>query len=541
MTTWLPELEKIIEAYCAAPENSATPPHEGFRLWLTASPSPNFPIAILQRAVKVTTETPTGLRANVLRLCSLINEEQRSRCAAQFQYRRLLFALAWFHSILLDRRKFHNLGFNVPYDFSDSDFKICVGAVFTLLDQQSDIEPLEAARYIIAEAVYGGRIVNIHDQRLVYAYTEQFFCDETVNPQVTFNLAPQLGQESPYFIPADSNLPDATNFGRVFPRDDPPDAFGLDSNAEITPLVKDSSNFLSALTLLQPKINSNAAGTSITRVVQLCHQMREKVPNAFNIAAIRKDFEYRSDPEPLKVILYQEVGRYNSLIAAMRETLTKLELSAQGRVVITPDLESVMAAILDAKVPTAWSKYYPSLKRLNSWIQDLDDRVSLFREWIAVGLPKCFWLPGFSYPSGFLTALLLVAARKNSVPIDMLSWNFPIVNTAVDAIRQHAKEGSYCHGMFLEGARWDYEKNCLADSVPMVLVCAAPVIHMRPSDGKKSKTVEGLYACPLYLYPLRGGSTGRPSFVIFCELDVGERDAKYWTCRGTAMVLSTTS
>jgi len=279
----------------------------------------------------------------------------------------------------------------------------------------------------------------------------------------------------------------------------------------------------------------------MTEVIRLCRQMREQVPKTFSIAAIRRDLEYRREPEHLKIILYQEVGRYNSLIATMRRTLAKLELSAQGCIVITPDLEHVMAAILDVKVPTVWSKYYASLKPLNSWMRDLDDRITLFRQWIDMGLPNCFWLPGFIYPKSFLTALLLVAARKSSLPIDMLSWNFPIVNTAADAIRQHAKEGSYCHGMFLEGARWDYDKRCLAESVPMVLVCAAPVIHMRPTGCKKSKTAEGLYTCPMYTYPLRGGATERLSFVISCELDVGERDAKYWTCRGTAMVLSTMS
>ena len=38
------------------------------------------------------------------------------------KYQKLLFALAFFHSILLERRKFRTLGLNVPYDFNDTDF-----------------------------------------------------------------------------------------------------------------------------------------------------------------------------------------------------------------------------------------------------------------------------------------------------------------------------------------------------------------------------------------------------------------------------------
>jgi hypothetical protein len=42
-------------------------------------------------------------------------------CAAKYQ--KLLFALAYFHSVLLERRKFRTLGLNIPYDFNDTDFR----------------------------------------------------------------------------------------------------------------------------------------------------------------------------------------------------------------------------------------------------------------------------------------------------------------------------------------------------------------------------------------------------------------------------------
>ena len=35
-----------------------------------------------------------------------------------------LFALTYFHSVLLERRKFRTLGLNIPYDFNDTDFGV---------------------------------------------------------------------------------------------------------------------------------------------------------------------------------------------------------------------------------------------------------------------------------------------------------------------------------------------------------------------------------------------------------------------------------
>ena len=45
LVKWLRELEKILE--------KITKPHPDFRLWLTTDPTPDFPIGILQRSLKV--------------------------------------------------------------------------------------------------------------------------------------------------------------------------------------------------------------------------------------------------------------------------------------------------------------------------------------------------------------------------------------------------------------------------------------------------------------------------------------------------------
>jgi hypothetical protein len=46
LVKWLRELEKVLERI--------SKPHPDFRLWLTTDPTPEFPIGILQRSLKVT-------------------------------------------------------------------------------------------------------------------------------------------------------------------------------------------------------------------------------------------------------------------------------------------------------------------------------------------------------------------------------------------------------------------------------------------------------------------------------------------------------
>lgn len=67
---------------------------------------------------------PQGVKANMKRLYQLVTEAQFSRCSRPVFYRKLLFSLCFFHSILLERKKFLQLGWNVVYGFNDSDFEV---------------------------------------------------------------------------------------------------------------------------------------------------------------------------------------------------------------------------------------------------------------------------------------------------------------------------------------------------------------------------------------------------------------------------------
>mmetsp|Transcript_14531 Transcript_14531/g.44899 ORF Transcript_14531/g.44899 Transcript_14531/m.44899 type:complete len:1962 (-) Transcript_14531:344-6229(-) len=536
MLSWMPELEKCVSEYCTVTEGASDAPHNDFRLWLSASPSPHFPIFILQCGIKMTTEPPRGLRANMMKLYNLVSEEQYSRCQQRFKYRRLHFALCWFHAILLERRKFKNMGFNVPYEFNESDYSICHDLIIVFLDEYPDQTPFDAMRYLIAEANYGGRVTDALDRKLVNVYINQFFCEDALDPQTTFNLTPHV-PDSPYIIPSDADLPGAKDAVKNFPQSDAAVAFGQHANADIASQIEDSNTLLGTIVSLQPKSINVGSESLEQKVLVNCRLMQEQAPSIFNVAALQTTMGQRADPEPMKTVLYQEADRYNTLLSTLHRTLRALELGVQGLVVFTPALEEIMGALLNFKVPRAWSKCYPSLKPPGPWMRDLVQRIDSLQKWIDEGLPRCFWLPGFTYPTGFLTALLQTSARKNGVAIDTLSWDFPIVLTPPASITQHAKDGSYCSGLFLEGARWDFDSSCLTEPIPMELCCYMPVIHFRPVEMKK-KSTKGIYSCPLYMYPCRTGSRERPSFVITCDLKAGLQSAAYWTCRGTAMLLS---
>jgi len=62
------------------------------------------------------------------RMYQRIRDAQFNRCHKPDKYKKLLFCLCYFHSVLIERRKFLMLGWNIPYDFNDSDFEVTQNA-----------------------------------------------------------------------------------------------------------------------------------------------------------------------------------------------------------------------------------------------------------------------------------------------------------------------------------------------------------------------------------------------------------------------------
>eukprot|EP00752_Nemacystus_decipiens_P009956 g8879.t1 len=526
MLSWMPDLEKIVEDLCIEE------PHEDFRLWLSSGPHPKFPISILRRGLKMTTEPPAGLRANVSTLYNIVSPEQFNRCGQTFRYRKLLFSLAWFHAILLERRKFKSLGFNVPYEFNESDFSICHDLVIVFLDEYPEKPPFEAMRYLIAEANYGGRVTDEWDRRLVNVYMNQYFCPAAID-EPNFLLS----ELKEYYVPPDGDLQSYKEFIKRFPKTDHPAAFGQHVNADITSLIEDTNALLGTMVSLAPKAVSAGGETNEEKISKQADLLSEQVPKAFNIKEVKSILAGRSDPDPMKTVLLQEAERYNALLLGVARQLADLKKAVKGLVVVTPELEEISQALLQGKVPASWSKCYPSLKPLGAWMRDLIQRAEHIRGWAMVAMPKVFWLPCMTYPSGFLTALLQTSARKNGIAIDTLSWEFSVLGQDTSALSSYPKEGAYCEGLFLDGARWNRQEGCLEEPPPMELFYQMPVIHFKPVESKK-KASKGVYVCPTYMYPLRTGSRERPSFVIAAELRAGKHPSEFWTKRGVAMLLS---
>ena len=97
-------------------------------------PCDYFPVAILQNGVKLTTEPPKGLKSNMYKSYSEMPTDYFEGGDKPSQWKKLLFSLAFFHGVVQERRKFGPLGWNIRYEFNDSDFETSYTLLRNFLD-----------------------------------------------------------------------------------------------------------------------------------------------------------------------------------------------------------------------------------------------------------------------------------------------------------------------------------------------------------------------------------------------------------------------
>jgi dynein heavy chain len=273
MTSWLPKLEKVVQTL------EKSNPNPDFRLWLSSVPNDKFPIGILQRSVKMTAEPPKGLRSNLLRLYIATTEESFYKCQAQEKYQKLHFALAYFHSVLLERRKFGTLGLNIPYDFNDTDFEVSNDLLTTYLDEYEET-PFDALKFLISEANYGGRVTDEIDRRVLAAYLNQFYC-----PAILLTPNFELCSLSVYHVPDDGTLQSHREFIKTLPATDRPEAFGQHANADIAFQLSDSYLILMTIAGLQKSAGGSKAGSSVEEnVLSICNDLLLQVKKSLGIS-----------------------------------------------------------------------------------------------------------------------------------------------------------------------------------------------------------------------------------------------------------------
>jgi dynein heavy chain len=527
MPSWLIELEKKLDEF--ALEGS----HARFRLFLTSDPSNGIPIGLLARSIKLTNAPPQGLKANLKRAFSSFSKEYIDECDSKM--RSIVFGLCHFHAIMMERKSFGPLGYNMQYPFSLGDLRDSTTCLNNYMEVNAGGKiPWADLRYIFGEIMYGGHIVNEFDRKMCACYLDYFMKDELLEEteMYPYNEDSKASFKSPlpttfdrYLVHIDTEITSES-----------PVAFGFDPNAEIDFRTTQSENMFATILELQPKDagSSDDASQSPQAIAEnvLTEIMDKFAEKVYDLEDIVRTLEEQG---PYQNVFVQEIELISVLMTEMKRSLRELRLGFNGELTMSPMMETLMDCLYMDKIPATWAKKsWPSMRSLTLWIADILQRLAQLDEWVGnpMEIPKVTWLSGLINPQSFLTAIMQVTAQTQEKELDKLCVVTEVKKVFTPAeIEGHSRDGAYISGLAMQGARWEVGGGQIEPSKPKEMSFLMPIINCKAVSVEKQPKGDTVYLCPTYKTEQRG-----PTYVFQAQLKTKHKPDK-WCLAGVAMIM----
>ena len=143
---------------------------------MTMEINPKLPGTLLRMSHVFVFEPPAGVKAALRRAFAnvltpdRIDKKPIERC-------RLQFLLGWFHAVVQERLRFAPIGWSKVYEFNEADQRCAVDTLDEWLDRDAggkerdhihpDKIPWDAIKALLSESVYGGKVDNDFDGKIL--------------------------------------------------------------------------------------------------------------------------------------------------------------------------------------------------------------------------------------------------------------------------------------------------------------------------------------------------------------------------------------
>jgi len=386
------------------------------------------------------------------------------------------------------------------------------------------------------DAIYGGRVDDPYDLRVLRAYLSKFFSETLASDKgVGFEVLPGTALKMPEspdhesFLQAIASLPDS----------DSPFVFGLPDNIErslqrvtSTAVIK-QLRALSALDVEGSKYDREKWRSQLGPVLELWQQLTSAIPNVLGGGGGK---DKKAGLEPVDAFVIMEFEQSGELCAAVDASLLALKKVLFGSGLLSPSIQAIAMTLMSDGVPAEWSRRWEGPEKPQTWLRELVRRRIALSKWLTLSakgtlLEQPLELADLFNPSTFLNALKQQTARLLSIALDKVktvcSWDKD--NTRLAAV---CPLPCTAKGLLLEGAGFSSRglKELAPDAPEMTM---APPVHV----GFTSRDEADLYSdeeaimLPVYTTPTR------EYFLTELQVPMGDDKSK-WILAGVALFLS---
>lgn len=555
---WLVQLEKKMHSL---------QPHSGFRLFLTMEISPRVPVNLLRAGRIFVYEPPPGIRANLLRTFNTVPANRMMK--APSERARLYFLLAWFHAIVQERLRYVPLGWAKKYEFNESDLRVACDTLDTWIDTTAmgrtnlppEKVPWDALVTLLSQSIYGGKIDNDFDQRLLTSFLTKLFTPRSFEGD--FALVANVdgvagGPNGQRHI----TMPDGTRRDQFLKWIDDlahlqtPSWLGLPNNAEKVLLTNRGTDLISKLLKMQQLEDDDELAYSNTDesldLIQVKNEdgrpswMKTLHNSASawldllpkNLATLRRTVENIKDP--LYRYFEREVASGAKLLQTVILDLQDVVLICKGEKKQTNHHRSMLSELVRGIIPAGWQRYkVPTGCTVIQWITDFSNRVQQLQK-----VSYCVsnsgakelqsfpvWLGGLLNPEAYITATRQCVAQANSWSLEELVLEVVITENGTG--ENNLKDSCFgVSGLKLQGAQCKNNQLLLTSTIMMDLPLT--LLRWLPAGGNGGDVRSGKLTLPVYL------NSTRSELLFTVDLAVASgQDPHSFYERGVAVLTST--
>lgn len=268
-----------------------------FRLILTSMQSPNLPVQILQNSLKIVSESPKGIKANLTNSFSKFDQSYFDS-VDKIEWKPLMFSICLLHGVILERRKFGSIGWNIHYDFNQSDLITALDLLKTILTNFEELN-WGALNYLLVEIDYGGRITNEVDRKVIDYLYNKFINKRVLAPNFVF------GKSGCYVIPNLNSLGDINLYIQGLPQKDKPELFQMADDIDRVQEVQETDNLIELLDRIQ-SVNQSQLVVDQNKIRQLISNCIDgEIPIIQDQDS--KEPSVKNLHNPLEIFLIQEI------------------------------------------------------------------------------------------------------------------------------------------------------------------------------------------------------------------------------------------
>eukprot|EP01013_Petalomonas_cantuscygni_P031314 TRINITY_DN574_c0_g2_i1.p1 TRINITY_DN574_c0_g2~~TRINITY_DN574_c0_g2_i1.p1 ORF type:complete len:4319 (+),score=1484.83 TRINITY_DN574_c0_g2_i1:236-13192(+) len=422
---WVIKLEK---------ELNMLEPDDNFRLWLSTEEHTSFPAVLLRQSMKMTFESPPGMKKNLTRTYEMWTQSFLDTCS--LTQAQILFVLAWFHGIMQERRSFIPQGWVKFYEFSFSDLRSSADIIAAQC-KLGDVPDWLLIHGLLTEAIYGGPMDVPHDIRILSTFLQQFFNDEMLGLKTEARKV--VGEPDPpakrsRFLLKGVHIPQTKKHGefvQVFkplPEVDSPSLFYLPANADKAVQKLRVIRCLDNLSKL--KVSGGAIGNKFDRDIwgrklKPFLALWDQLTKGKEAALLEKPRPTVQGLSPIASFVQLENQTGAGLINSIHRQLSYLQTCIDGSGIMTSEIEKIGVWLLIDETPPQWDKIWEGPEVASNYIRALAYRVDALQKWRAsiekkalLGSP--LMLKDVFRPRPLLNALRQETARKAGVPLDEL-------------------------------------------------------------------------------------------------------------------------